>query len=265
MNASFCRFVSRHRLLCNLLFDLFLCGICTYMLASIQAAPWVIIAVDLFMILCTYCFCESASNQLLAIAGKALNERCDPLPLLHEAEEGLKGRRESATTHVYLIDYALALSELGDHARAYEVMSEINIDKFAGTLPVTKAIYYNNLAYFCHVLNKYESADLYHKKAMQMLAEVKNQKQRKQLEYSCLSSQAEERLRHDDPDGAMAFAARLSPACAYQDLSTAFLLGQICFLQKDFENAKKHLTRAASYPPSLYVVQQAKNMLEEIA
>ena len=90
MNASFYRFVSRHRLLCNLLFDLFLCGICTYMLASIQAAPWVIIAVALFMILCTYCFCESASNQLLAIAGKALNERCDPLPLLSVGEQ-MKG------------------------------------------------------------------------------------------------------------------------------------------------------------------------------
>lgn len=260
----FYRFVSHHRLLCTTLFAILPFSICAASLATISAGPgaYVIVAL-LFFLLCNI-FCKSCANQLILYATKELNDNCDPNPLLEETLDGLKYVKKGVDRQIYIIDYSTALSALGEHEFAYRQLSEINIDKYAGTLPVVKIVYYNNLGYFAHILKKDDAADLMHNKALAMYNELKEGKQKKELEFTLLSSQASACLRAGDPIGALSYANRLSPPSKYGEIETAWLFSEIYLAQNDTLSAKKYLEKVASSNPCLYIVKEAKRLLAEM-
>lgn len=263
-SLGFYRFVSHHRTLCTVLFAILPFSICAVSLMSIQAGPIAYILVALLFLFLGNFFYQACASPLILHAVKELHDKCDPQPLLNETADALKHAKKGINRQIYMIDYATALGALGEHEFAYKQLSEINIDKYAGMLPAVKIVYYNNMGYYAHLLGKSDIADLLHNKALAMYNTLKEGKQKEELKFTLLSSQASACLRAGDPIGALSYASRMSPPNRYGEIETAWLLAEIYLAQKDTRSAKIHLERVATANPSLYIVQEAKRLLSEI-
>ena len=263
-NLAFFRFLSHHRVLGTALLTILLFLLGSALLVINQAEPFSYILFAFLSFLFCHLLCKASANPLILHATKELQEKCDPQPLLRETVDALKYTKKGINRQIFMIDYATALGALGELEFAYRQLSEINIDKHAGMLPVVKIVYYNNMGYYAHLLGKEDAADLLHNKALAIYNTLKEGKQKDQLKFTMLSAQASACLRAGDTVSALSYASRMTPPNKYGEIETAWLLAEIYLAQKDTLSAKIHLERVASANPSLYIVKEAKRLLSEM-
>lgn len=261
---KFYRFVSHHRMICSFLFSLPPIFICAAALATIEAGALLYLIVVFLFVFLSSLFCLSCSNFFIINANKELQENCDPQPLFRETTEALKYEKRGLNRQIYLIDYCVAMGAMGEHEFAYRQLSEINIDKYAGTPPLIKFIYYNNLGYYGGLLGKTETENLLHKKAVEIYDTIKPSKQKDGLAFVMLSAQASACLREGDCAGALYYAKQMKPDCKYAEIEAAWLFAEIYLAQKDTASAKPYLETVAEANPCLYIVKEAQRLLSEM-
>lgn len=263
MNALY-RWMFRHQKLAIVVFSVFLCGTYTALMWFFHAPVWLIVVLDLFLIFLTYCAVSTAAMKLLKPAYDILLNQCDPYPYLKETQEILAKTKSDAQKQIFLIDHCTALSYIGEYQIAYDILSSVNIDKYASILPPVKIIYYHNLASLCTELNDFEAANLWHKKSEQMYADLTNPKQKSQLDHTMQSGRAEDLFRKNDHNQALQILENKKSENTLESINDALLAAKIYIAQNDTESAKIKLQFVIVNGNKTHSVTEAQKLLEQL-
>ncbi len=219
-----------------------------------------------YLIMCFtgWMFVSSCARQLLIKALNALNDECDPYPLLKEAENHMSYAYSQSNKQVLLIDYCCALSEIGEYKENLEKLESIIIDKYTSTLPITKAIYYNNLAAAYLNLNVLEKAELCINKAKQLYDELKNVKQKNMLSSSIQSNIANLAYHRQDYNKSIEILDNIQTKNLRDSVYIALSYAEIYIVQDKIEEAKLKLQFVIENGNKLIAVQRAKDLLAKI-
>lgn len=256
--------MAKHRLLAIILGSIFLCGVYTLLMLDVDTQIWLVVLMDLFLI---YMNCVMVDNAVLYYLKKPIAEldnNCNPIPLGLELEKLLTYKNSKITQQNLLINYTLALSCIGSYEKCYEILSSINIDKSAQTLPANKVIYYNNLMDVCMNLEKYEEACIWYSKAMQIYADMKNSKQKKRLKSTMRAAEAIYYFCTKEYDRAIQIIDTNVSPHRRSSVEDALFYAKVCIAAGDVHMAKEKLEFVIQNGNKLGCVDWAKNMLEQL-
>ncbi|MBQ8311149.1 MAG: hypothetical protein IJX80_09085 [Clostridia bacterium] len=256
----FCRFISDHRLLSVVLFSIIECA--AYALILWENPVWLVVGC-VCLVFVNVLYVQVCANKLIVFANAELTDACDPMPLLEECNRQLAREKPGMRYQMLQIDKTAALANMGDFAEAHEILSGMNIDKYAGTLSVHKMIYYHNFSAVCHMMEKWDAADLYHQKAAMLYNDLRSAKQKKLLNWSLLSAEWEMHYRHGDYARALTVLDQMQPETLLQKVDHAWGYGNVYAAMGDLDRALKNLQYVADYP-RLYTGRRAKELLAEL-
>ncbi|MBQ8893980.1 MAG: hypothetical protein IJ043_06175 [Clostridia bacterium] len=202
-------------------------------------------------------------NKLILPATKALNEQCDPYPLLEVTGELLQKKLAPSLRQLVLMDHGAALANLGQRQDYYDLLKNIHIDQYAGTLPSVKLVYYCNLAGVCTELGKYVEADLCTEKVRMFFADIKNAKQRAQLQTPVTLCEADACYRKKDYDGALNLLHPIKAEHWHAAVDRAMAMAKNYLAVGQKEYAREGLQFAVDHGNRLCSVQEARKLLEE--
>lgn len=261
---AFYRWMFHHQKLAMIGFSVFLCGSYTALLWFFHAPVWLTVVTNLLLIFITYCTVSSSALKLLKYADEALQNQCDPYLLLKETEELLPKIKSDPLKQVVLIDYSAALSFIGEYQKAYDVLKEINIDKYASTSAAIKAVYYHNLASLCTELNDFETANLWYQKSEQLYVDLTNPKQKSQLDQTMRLGKVEDCIRKNEYDQAWNLLEEHKPKSKLEFVNHAFLAAKVLIAKGNREQARKQLQIVIANGNKTYSVTEAKTRLEQL-
>jgi tetratricopeptide (TPR) repeat protein len=225
---------------------------------------WIVILFTLFMIITAWGFVNSCARQLLLRAEKSLREQCDPYPLLKETEDQLSYNRSQTYKQILLIDYCLALRNIGEYKKVLEQLETINIDKYAGTLPINKLVYYNNLTDIYLCMNALEKAEIWHNKSLQLLNDLKNKKQKKMFSTIIRHNSAEIAYYKQDYDKSFEILNNITETNMRDAVYKALFFAKIYIAQGKIDEAKLRLQFVVENGNKLIDMQIAKDLLANI-
>lgn len=258
------RWVTKNKLLAMILLCVSEIAIYSLFLHWLGAWGWLIVLFDLLLIFVNYAFVNSCINILLQEPIKIMNEACDPFPLFQETEALLSYKNSEKNKQVLLINYCVALRNMGGYQKVYELLSSVNIDKDAGMLPIYKVVYYNNLADACALLQKNEQADIWYAKMMQLYSDMKENKMKTALVPNILSAQASNLFRAGAYQQAIAVLDSIRPECLSQAIDNALLSARAFLKLEDKEKARERLLFVIANGNRLYAVVEAKALLNTL-
>lgn len=192
-----------------------------------------------------------------------LNDSCDPNPLLQETEQLLSGSNTLRMEQMILINHCVALCNLGRYQQAYEILAEINLDRSTGMSPINKLVCCNNLADICTRMNKYDEANNWYAKMMQIYADLPDNKWRRKLESLVLSAKADDLFRAGQYREAVELLDTIRAKCLCDEVSHALLYAKACLKLGDRETAGEKLRFVIEKGNRLYSVTEAKKLMEE--
>lgn len=260
--AKFYHWVAKHKLPAFLLFSFALCLGYSVFFYWWSMPLWAILLFDGFLLLVNYAFVSSCSLKLIQKALLKLENNCDPYPLLEETKKLLTYKNPKAAGQNLLINHCVALRCTGEYQKVYDTLSAINIDKYAGTLPFVKCVYYNNLMDVCLLLEKNEQAELLYAKTTMLYADIKNRKQQKALAPNALCAKASDCFRRQDYAQTLRILGELKPANARMDVEIALLCAETYLKLGEPERAKAKLLYVIEHGNKLFCVAEARKLLE---
>jgi tetratricopeptide (TPR) repeat protein len=255
--------VTSHRRLFKILFSVVLCSVFSVLLYPWEDLIVLLIIGNLFLIWSACIYVQVCANYLIKLANDALAKECDPMPLLDECNRQLEREKKGINYQALLISKTSALANTGDLEEAYEILSEMNIDQYAGTLPVGKMVYYHNLAYICHLTGRWDVADVHHQKAMMLYDALRSKRQKKELSEVVLSSVWEMHYRRGEYAQAIAVLDRLQPQTLQQNVDRAWGYGCVYHAMGVRTEAILHLQYAAEHQ-TIYVGRRASALLKDL-
>lgn len=160
-----------------------------------------------------------------------------------------------------MIDYCVALRNAGEYKKVLEQLVAINIDKYAGTMPITKAVYYNNLADIYLCLNELEKAEIWQNKSIQLFDDIKNEKQKNMLSATIQHNVAEIAYFKQDYSKSIEILNNAAETNMRDAVYRALLLAKIHIAQGRIEEAKTKLQFVVENGNKLIDVRIAKDLL----
>ena len=215
----------------------------------------------LFYVFTSWMFVNSCARQLLLRAEKPLMEQCDPYPLLIETENQMSYNRSKPYEQILLIDYCVALRNMGEYDKVLEKLGSINIDKYAGVMPISKVVYYNNLADIYLCLNEIEKAEVWQNKSIQIQHDLKNNKLKHMFSATIQHNVAEIAYHKKDFDKSLEILDKATEINMREAVSKALLYAKIYIAQSKVENARTKLQFVIENGNKLIDVQIAKELL----
>ncbi len=218
-----------------------------------------------FFLLCIIWLIDACYVPAATKATKLLNDTCDYEPLLAVTEDIVRYAKPSPNKQVMQINYALCHICKGDFTTAKLIMTELNIDKFAGTLYLSKIVYYNNLSEVEYYLGNWENADLYFDKLYKMYTDLKPGKKKDSLASSVNSALALHLYRKGDYKAALEIMDAMKPNCLCSAVQNACVHARILIALGLNDRAKEALNFAIANGNKLYHVTEAKELLAQIS
>jgi len=173
------RWCVKHGILAMLLWALPVSIICFFMFYFIGIPLYYWALFVAFETFTAWGFVLSCANQVVVKASKSLNDDCDPYPLMEATNELLSNTLISKTRRqVLFINKAVALREIGEFEGCFEILKNLNIDKYA-SVPIYKILYYMNLSDAYMNLNKMTESELMLRKANQIFQDARLSKRNK--------------------------------------------------------------------------------------
>jgi len=256
--------MAKHRWLAIVLGSLLLCGVYTGLCLDTDTPIWLVILLNLVLIFCTYATVDNAPLYLLKNSIAELDHNCNPVPLGLELEKLLTYKNSEVTQQSLLMNYTLALDCIGNYEKSYEILSSINIDKSAKTLPGNKIVYYNNRMEQCMHLEKYEEACVWYLKASQMYADMKKSKHKEILKNTVQEAEAVYYFCKKEYEKAAHILDASVPRCLRAKVEDAYLYAKICLALGDEDKAREKLTFVIQNGNKLHYVEEAKKILERL-
>ena len=256
------RFAAKNKTLFSVLMILFLCGTYTSFCLLIQAPAWLTVTINVVCLLFVWVFPDAASGMLIDLALKELNDRCDPIPLLREAETQLTYQNNEAQKVMLSMSRGAALALLGEMQHYYDILTSINIDKSPSILLPTKFSYYSDLSSLCIDLGDMEQAKIWNAKARVLYEDIKEEtKESCRFNYEML--QADQFLLNEEFHKAYEVARTLQAKTLLTKVEKAFFCSKLQLKLGDLEGAKVSLQFVITYGNKLYFVQEAKELMEQ--
>ncbi len=258
------RFMAKHRFVSKILGSAFLCGAYTWLFLIFHLPTWLIVLFDLLFIFLTHVVVDNSAGYLMKKPVAELDDNCNPIPLLEEMEEILGYNNTDLVQQMLMINYALAQRCIGNFDKAYEILSSINIDKNAGMLPISKVVYYNNLMDACMLSEKYEEAVVWYSKLKQIYADIKDSKQKAELEETIKSAEAIYYFCKKEYDKALDISNGVVSMNRRMKVENTWFCAKLLIQMGDMQAAKEKLTYVAENGKQLYCAKEAKELLSQI-
>lgn len=254
------RWMAKNPTLAKWLFGTLLVG-CYSLLALLGVPVWAVVLIDLFVLLVNSVHIDGAYGRLLKKPIQALINDCDPYPMLQETTEqmsyGIAGNMEQ----VVKINHGLALMEVGRYQDALDLLNSINIDRYAGTLPVTRFTYYNNLTCILTLMGEHPEAEVWYQKAVQIYQDLPDGKLKQSLRPAVESMAADAWFRRGEYEKAIECTNALYPPEPCNQISQAMLVARSYIALGRPEEARKPLEFVLSKGNRLHAVSQARAIL----
>lgn len=258
------RWMAKNRLLAKILLGAVLCGAYTWLFYLWHVPVWIIVPLDLFLLFWNHAYVDAQGDKLLKQPMKILDDYCDPYPFLQEVQVQMGYSYTKAAKQAIQINYALALRSVGQIQQAWEHLDSIHIDRYPGLLQHVKVVYYNNLTDILTQLGRYEEAEIWGRKAIQIYQDLPENEMKQRLHLLVLELQAESCFRKGEYAKAVEALDALPAACLREQVDRALLYAQCCIALGQTESAKEKLRFAAEKGYKLYAAAQARQLLEQI-
>lgn len=206
----------------------------------------------------------AAGARLLKKPIEYLKEQCDPYPYLEEINVQREYPGNGTAKQLRDIDYAMTLRCIGEYALSYELLMQINIDKYGGMIPAYKVIYYNNLMDICTLMGKYPEAVVWYEKLLQLFHDLKPGKQKERLRKTVDSNLAGYHFCKGEYDRALYALSLAKPENMNERIENAMMYARTYLAMGEREKAKKPLQFVAENGNKLYFAKEAKMLLEKI-
>lgn len=210
-----------------------------------------------------YSICvDSSAMAIMNTTLKALNEGCDPYPLLSETEKLLAYKNTENMKRTILINRAVALRDIGEYETVYDLLKSINIDK--EPVMLNKCAYYNNLFDVCMILEKNDEAGIWFEKYMQVYNDMKGKKAREMLSSSVTAAKAMDAYRRGDYIASINYTNSNVPKNLRSRVEGAIDYAKACIALGEKERAAEALSFIIQNGNKLYCVNEAAAMLRRI-
>lgn len=251
-------------------------GLCrTILFFSLAALTFYAVSLEYVSILTVYLLDLAIwffVGRLIAMAPAKLTEepaalaeqQCDPYPLLEAMELQMARNENGPQRQLTELNYALALRIVGENQKSAEIMENINIDRYPGTSPYSKFIYYNNLADVLFPLGRTFEAQIWQRKALQIYNDLPENKMKQQLSQTFQLSEAEALYYERDYDKALRKAAWINFNSQRQLLDAALLTAKCHICLEEPEKAREKLNYVIEHGNKLHIVEEAKALLETL-
>ena len=258
------KFFVKHSLLVKIVASLLTCSFCNFCLIMDNASWWSFILWNLIYIFLTVLVLESFKLKRIDKANKDLINNCNPYPLYEESKFLLENTKSEAKRQTQTLNYACALHYIGEFQQVYDILSNINIDKNTGTLPIEKIIYYNNLAGACFVSDKIQEGEIWLNKAWSLLEIVKNKKQKSVVFKNLTMNSIECMILKKDFSTAIEKLDNLVPENNLQRVYLAMMFAKAHIGLGDIDKAKYDLDFVMHNSNKLYLANEAKGLLNNL-
>jgi tetratricopeptide (TPR) repeat protein len=258
------RWMAKNRTLAKIL----ICSFVVFCYSSFilqGVSPWIVVLIDLFFVF-FFCFwVDVIIYQLPMPAIKAMDEKCDPYPLLEETTRQLQYGYKGTLDQTNRINHACALRQIGQYQQALDVLCGINIDLYSGTIPATKFVYYNNLMDVLTLMGRYGEAEVWYQKAIQIYKDMPNNKIKKQLTETVESAAAYAWFRRGEYAKAIEALNATHPKRLSSQVGHALLYARCCIAEGNAEAARQSLQFVIERGNRFYAVQEAMYLLGQIS
>lgn len=256
-------FLVRHQTLCTVLFTVIFVAIPILLLTNAQANTLLVVFSGILLMFSVILFVSSSAGRLMKKPLEAM-ERFDPMPLYRETELLLTYPLSKPLRRVVLINHAVALRDMCEYQRAYDILAELYKDKSAKDPLYNQIVLTNNLADICVLLGRFEEADAAYaslsglcKKASGAIAKSCEKLALNSFVYECMREQ-----RYSDVVSALegkSFPSVRAQVTSSIDISRAYIkLGE-------YEKAKERLLYVISCAKDTADAKIAQAMLSDIS
>jgi len=256
------RLLLKHKLISTVIITAVLCAAISPFLWKIRSDAWIYAIFYLFFAVLSFGFVESSSDRLMRTASKALSEGCDPTPLLRETKEQLKYVKHGVANQLVLLNYTVALGYMGEYSGVIETLETFDTDKYKFLSPYRgfiNMIYYNNMSDAYDELGDFENASLWHKKTM-ISAKKLGMSNSKEI----ILAKALENLRKKEFKAALETLESFKGKTLLDSVCASMVYAKVYIGLGEKEKAKEKLDFIVENGNKLYMVEQAKKMLENI-
>lgn len=257
------RWMAMHPVLCRILSMILWVAVGVWWI-ELGVPKWLTL---LFIAVAVYVFSvyiTTADQRLLKKPLEILNNQCDPIPLLEESSVQRAYPGNGPQKQIRDINYAMALRNAGDYDAAYMILTVLNIDKYAGTLPLAKVIYYNNLMDLCGLMGKHQEAIIWYEKLRTMYHDMKPGKQKERLRHTVQANLGEYYFCKGEYDRVLHALCETAPRNLSEQVENAMMYARTYLAMGEREKAKKPLQFVAENGNKLYFAKEAKMLLEKI-
>ena len=193
-----------------------------------------------------------------------LEAGCDPYPLLEETEYMISKAKKGLPYFQVTLNYSTALMATGQYKKALSVLQGLDFTKIP-TLPHHNMfVYYNNLRTACAANKQWEQMEIYQSKAEASYACIKKQAFKKKLSDPMSHYQISQYIQEKKYDEAEEALSAFIPKRGREAVMTAMTLTVIHIGRGETEQAKEQLRYIIENGNKLYVVTEARQMLETL-
>jgi tetratricopeptide (TPR) repeat protein len=190
-----------------------------------------------------------------------LNNDCDPYPFLQETTEQLTYKTTGVMEQTIKINHAAALREVGRYQDALDLLNSINIDRYSGTVPVHRFVYYHNLTDILSLVGNYSEAEVWYQKAVQIYQDMPENKLKQNLRPLVEAMAADAWFRRGEYEKAIECSKALYPTEPCNQINQAMLIARCYIALGQPEEARKPLEFVVAKGNRLHAVAQARAML----
>lgn len=257
------KWVYKHKVAAFLVFNLLYIVLLLPLFLFVEASPSIYLSLGIAVLCASLFSVFSTGNIIITKTSKLLDEECDPYPLLEAVELQLKKVKSKCYEQLLLISKATALRATGQFDEVLSILSNINIDKYSTTLPVTKIVYYNNLMDIHIVKGNLLEANIWYSKTEQLISDTKMKDEHKQQLLVCFALNRASLLllerRLDEMESVLSSISE--PLSNRMRIEKCMLFAKLYISQNRIEDAKPNLQFVIERGNKLYEVSEAKEIL----
>ncbi len=258
------RFLFEHSGLCRLLLFAVLAAVTVYLVTLAHISFLTIYLVDLMIWFFVGRFISLAPAKLVEEPLRIMDRDCDPYPFLEECSYQLERLKPGPQQQLTLINQATGLRMTGENYRVAEILENLNIDKFPGTTPFVKFVYYNNLSDVLFQLDRDTEAHIWHKKAMQIYGDLPPVQAEKFYGQSMLLSQAHALYHQGEYTDALKKVTWMKCDCPRHLMDAAFLAARCHIALEEPEKAREKLLYVIEHGNKLCYTREAEELLDTL-
>lgn len=258
------RWIWEHSGLCRTMLFLLLTAFTLYAVSFEYVSFLSIYLIDLFLWFVVGRFISMAPGKLLQEPHRLLQQECDPYPLMEETQRQLARKFDGTHRQLLEMDYAVSLRETGQFHKAAEILENINIDKFPGTTPFLKYVYYHNLCDISYILGRSEEARVWCRKFRQIHHDLPPTKAKQELSATNDLMEAEVLFYEGNHESALRKVAWIKLPTRRMVLDGALLAAKCHIALEEPEKAKEKLQYVMNNGNKLYIAEEAREILESL-